>query len=94
MVEIERETDKREAQTTTLIIDSKTSQNADAAETKGYDVGKKTGIKLTAADVTDRDGAVRMITRFCDATDYLDFLKEVMTDRGYTGEKFAEAVKS
>ena len=51
-------------------------------------------IALTAVDVTDRDGAVRMISRFCEATDYLDLLKKVMTDGGYTGEKFAEAVKS
>jgi len=43
LVEIERETDKREAQTTMLIIDSKTSQNADTAKTKGYDAGKKNG---------------------------------------------------
>ena len=35
-----------------------------------------------------------MISRYCDATDYLDLLKKVMTDGGYTGEKFAEAVKS
>ena len=41
LVEIERKTDNREAQTTMLIIDSKTSQNADTAETKGYDAGKK-----------------------------------------------------
>ena len=49
---------------------------------------------LTTADVTDRDGAIRMISRYCDTTDYLDLLKKVMTDGGYTGEKFAEAVKS
>ena len=109
LVEIERETDNRKAQTSMLIIDSKTSQNADTAEEKGYDAGKKTGIKwhigvdilglphailVTTADVTDRDGAVRMISRCCDASDYLDLLKKVMTDGGYTGEKFAEAVKS
>ena len=35
-----------------------------------------------------------MISRCCDATDYLDLLKKVMTDGGYMGEKFAEAVKS
>ena len=35
-----------------------------------------------------------MISRCCDATDYLDLLEKVMTDGGYTGEKFAEAVKS
>lgn len=51
-------------------------------------------IMLTAADVTDRDGAIRMITRYREETDYLDLLKKVMTDGGYTGEKFAEAVKS
>ena len=51
-------------------------------------------IALTAADVADRGGAVGMIARFCDATDYLDLLKKAMTDGGYTGEKFAEAVKS
>ena len=70
---------------------------------------KKTGIKrhigvdilglphvvmLTTADVTDRDGAARMISRYCDATDYLDLLQKIMVDGGYTGEKFAEAVKS
>ena len=44
--------------------------------------------------MTDRDGAVQMIAHFCDATDYLDLLKKVMTDGGYTGEKFTEAVKS
>ena len=41
LVEIERETDNRKAQTSMLIIDSKTSQNADTAEEKGYDAGKK-----------------------------------------------------
>ena len=43
LVEIERETDNRKAQTTMLIIDSKTSQNADTAREKGYDAGKKNG---------------------------------------------------
>ena len=41
LVEIERETDNRKAQTTMLIIDSKSVQNADTAQTKGYDAGKK-----------------------------------------------------
>ena len=39
--------------------------------------------------MTDRDGAVRMISRYCDVTDCLDLLKKIMT-----GEKFAETVKS
>ena len=41
LVEIERRADNREAQTTMLIIDSKSVQNADTAHTKGYDAGKK-----------------------------------------------------
>ena len=49
---------------------------------------------LTAADVTNRDGAVRRISRCCDATDYLDLLKKIMDNGGYTGENFAQAVKS
>ena len=41
LVEIERMADKRKAQTTMLIIDSKSIQNADTAKVKGYDAGKK-----------------------------------------------------
>ena len=49
-------------------------------------------IMLTAANVTDRDGAVQMI--YCEASENLDLLKKVLADGGYTGEKFAEAIKS
>ena len=109
-MEVEREVDNRKAQTTMLIIDSKSIQNADTAKVKGYDAGKKkAGIKLhigvdvlglphtimlTAANVTDRDGAVKMISYYCEATENLDLLKKVLADGGYTGEKFAEAIKS
>lgn len=41
LVEAEREKNGREARTTTLIIDSKSVRNADTAEEKGYDAGKK-----------------------------------------------------
>ena len=41
LVEAEREKNDRNAQTTMLIIDSKSIQNADTAEQKGYDAGKK-----------------------------------------------------
>ena len=51
-------------------------------------------IMLTAADVTDRDGAVKMISRYCEGTDYLDSLKKILADGGYTGEKFANSIKS
>ena len=51
-------------------------------------------ILLTAANVTDRDGAIQMISCCCNVTDYLDILQKLLTDGGYTGENFAQAVKS
>ena len=60
-----------------LIVDSKTIQNADTAEEKGYDGAKKSGVKIhvavdilgslyvacaTTANVTDRDGAIEMFS--------------------------------
>ena len=41
LVEAEREKNGRKAQTTMIIVDSKSIQNADTAEEKGYDAGKK-----------------------------------------------------
>lgn len=41
LVESERVKVNRKPQTTMLIVDSKSSQNADTAEEKGYDAGKK-----------------------------------------------------
>jgi len=41
LVEAERKDVGREAETSMLIIDSKSVQNADTAEEKGYDAGKK-----------------------------------------------------
>jgi len=41
LVEAERVKAERKPQTTMLIVDSKSSQNADTAEEKGYDAGKK-----------------------------------------------------
>ena len=41
LVEAEREKNGRSAHTTMLIVDSKSIQNADTAEKKGYDAGKK-----------------------------------------------------
>lgn len=42
----EREKNRRKAQTAMIIVDSKTNQNADTAEEKGYGAGKVSGIKL------------------------------------------------
>jgi transposase len=41
LVESEREKVGRAAETTMLIVDSKSTQNADTAEESGYDAGKK-----------------------------------------------------
>lgn len=41
LVEMERQKNERPAQTPMIIVDSKNIQNADTAESKGYDAGKK-----------------------------------------------------
>ena len=38
---MERQKNERPTQTTMIIVDSKSIQNADTAENKGYDTGKK-----------------------------------------------------
>lgn len=41
LVEMERKENERSLQITMIIVDSKSIQNADTAESKGYDAGKK-----------------------------------------------------
>ena len=88
------------------IIDAKSIKNADTAEEKGYDAGKKvSGIKLhlivdtlglphaihiTCANVTDRNGAQEMISLHLED---LSSISNFLVDGGYSGEKFACAVK-
>ena len=48
---------------------------------------------LTAANITDRNGAINMVDYYCEYTDYLSNIKKVLVDGGYTGENFADAVK-
>jgi transposase len=80
-------------------------KNTDSAEQKGYDAGKKvSGIKrhiavdmlgfppaieITTAEVTDRVGAVKALTR-CAAN--LAKVGSVLVDGGYAGQPFATAV--
>jgi transposase len=89
------------------IIDAQSVQNADTAEEKGYDAGKKvSGIKrhivvdtmglphavlITTANVTDRDGAIKMIGI---NVENLSSIERLLVDGGYTGENFANAVKN
>ena len=92
--------------TTFGIIDAKSIKNADTAEAKGYDAGKKvSGIKLhivvdtlglphalymTCANVTDRKGAEEMIGLNLDS---LSAIKNFLVDGGYSGDKFANTIK-
>jgi transposase len=100
-----RQRQKRSATTSFLIIDSQSVKNSDTAENKGYDAGKKvSGIKrhiavdtqgfphaiaVTTAEVTDRDGALKMLGR---CAGDLQAVKNVLTDGGYTGQPFAAEV--
>jgi len=88
-----------------MIIDAQSVKNTDTATQKGYDAGKKvSGIKrhiavdtnglphalrVTTANVTDRDGAIDMIES---NQDYLKNVLNALVDGGYSGEKFAQSV--
>ncbi|WP_221913965.1 IS5 family transposase [Thiorhodospira sibirica] len=96
----------RNASATRLIVDAQSVKNADTAEHKGYDAGKKvSGIKrpvavdtqglphavaVTTAEVTDRQGAVQALAR-CKTG--LGCVPSVLADGGYTGRPFAEHVQ-
>ena len=81
-------------------------KNTDTAKEKGYDAGKKvSGIKrhiavdtnglphaiaVTTANVTDRAGAIEMVKK---NKQNLSRVKNSLLDGGYSGEKFATAIK-
>lgn len=87
-------------------MDSQSVKNTDTAENKGYDAGKKiSGIKrhvavdtqglphaihITTADLTDRDGAIEMMSCYKNT---FSLVKKVLVDGGYRGELFALRVK-
>jgi transposase len=89
-----------------VIVDAQSVKNTETAHLKGYDWGKKiSGIKrhvavdsqglphafgITAAHVTDRAGAIEILTR---AKEHLLLVKKVLVDGAYTGEEFAIAIK-
>ncbi len=88
-----------------MILDAQSVKNTDTAEEKGYDAGKKvSGIKrhiavdtqglphaiaVTTANVTDREGAL-VACGFHQTA--LSEVNNVLTDGGYTGQPFADAV--
>ncbi len=87
-------------------MDAQSVKNTDTAENKGYDAAKKvSGIKryiavdtqglphaihITTANVTDREGAIIMVTN---AKENLSEVKNFLLDGGYTGDPFATAIK-
>lgn len=92
--------------TSFLIIDAQSVKNTDSAEQKGYDAGKKvSGIKrhiavdtlglphaiaITTANITDREGALRML---CKPNGNINKVVRILVDGGYSGEKFANEVE-
>lgn len=48
---------------------------------------------LTAANITDRDGAIEMSGYYCNVTDNLSMVKKMLADGGYSGQKFADEIK-
>lgn len=103
---MERIADGRKPATSFIIVDAQSVKNADTAGLKGYDAGKKvSGIKrhiavdtqglphalhITAADVSDRAGALLMIA---ENKRELARVFNVLADGGYSGKPFRRAVK-
>lgn len=89
-----------------VIVDAQSVKNTDSAREKGYDAGKKVSgikrhiavdtnglphaIRVTTANVTDRDGAIVISKQ---DKENLSAVEKMLVDGGYTGEKFALAVK-
>jgi transposase len=88
------------------IIDAQSVKNTETAHCKGYDGGKKvSGIKrhigvdtnglphavhVTAANVTDRAGAIEMVKK---SKQNLISVTKMLVDGGYTGNPFRDAMK-
>ena len=96
---------ERNASPNFLIVDAQRLKNSDIAWSKGCDSGKTvSGIKrrlavatqgfphavaITAANVSDRNGAELAFERCAEA---LQTVKSVLADGGHTGEDFADEV--
>lgn len=93
--------------TSFCIIDAQSVKNTDTAKEKGYDAEKKvSGIKrhiavdtqgfphaflVTTANITDRKGALSMIS---ESKDDLSDVETLLADGGYRGDFFAQEVKN
>ena len=60
----------------------------------GVDVlGLPHAIMTTTANITDRNGAIKMIDYYCDVTNNLSQIEKVLVDGGYIGQNFADEIK-
>jgi len=57
-------------------------------------MGLPHAIMVTTADMSDREGAIEMVTYYHDVTDNLCRVEKVLVDGGYTGENFANSIRS
>ncbi|ATQ35094.1 hypothetical protein CS400_15705 (plasmid) [Lactiplantibacillus plantarum] len=89
------------------MLDAQSIKNTATAENKGYDGGKKiSGIKrhlavdingfpqaihITRANITDRDGAIALVTL---NLEQFKLVRTMMVDSGYTGQNFANEISS
>lgn len=96
----------RTEKTSMGIVDAQSVKNTDTAREKGYDAGKKVAgikrhiavdtnglphaIEVTTANVTDRDGAILLAKN---AKANLSDVLKLLVDGGYSGKKFADAIK-
>jgi transposase len=108
IVSLIRNGDQRKDLTSCAIIDAQSVQNADTAGEKGYDAGKKVsgikrhiavdtmglphGVTVTTADITDRNGAIELVTANMGGP--LSKVQKFIVDGGYSGEPFAQTVKA
>lgn len=97
----------RTKSTTFLIIDAQSVKNTSTAKYKGYDAGKKvSGVKrhiavdsqglphalyLTTANISDKAGAVAMLTEHQQS---LQGTMNVLVDGGYQGQPFVDKVQA
>ena len=90
-----------------MIVDAQSVNTTDLTKNSGYDGGKKiSGIKrhlavdingfpqaihITRANITDRDGAIALVTL---NLEQFKLVRTMMVDSGYTGQNFANEISS
>ncbi|MFR4179136.1 MAG: transposase [Lacticaseibacillus paracasei] len=90
-----------------MIVDAQSVKTTDLTKNSGYDGGKKiSGIKrhlavdingfpqaihITRANITDRDGAIALVTF---NLEQFKLVRTMMVDSGYTGQNFANEISS